>query len=304
MVPAERRSDRPVRDKTGELEALEQARARLEAGLSRDENWRALHQAARRRGGHARPAQRCAMPGWSGRSRAIRCTGLEPRQRRHRGPAPSRPERWRRALSRCRRRAAAGRRVSGPPDDLAAVRGSVPLWPAASPSWHRRISARSPPAHRPTYAPSREALGIGRDISRQNWIEQAALLALRALRPNRRRGRRRRRKRARAVGLPDIARPDSQQRAAPFSPRDGEPGDARERARPAAAAAAPAPGDASLMRTPPVAERRAFAPASRPTSSGRGQAAPPTGLQRLEQELRDCAETTRRPEGRAAPRRS
>jgi predicted flap endonuclease-1-like 5' DNA nuclease len=150
---------------TDEATALEQARARLEAALNGNEHWRALRRGA-------------GDPGLEGHERALAGNplykswkvvndGLES-LRRASDPEPAPGE------------LASDVAGDAPADDLTRIRG-------ISADLARRINALGVTRYDQIAAwrsgdvrKVAEALGLGRAISRQNWIEQAALLVRRA----------------------------------------------------------------------------------------------------------------------------
>jgi len=153
--------------RTDEMIALEQARAQLEIGLSGDASWLALRHRASPGRGDAASTERTAQlesvlagnplyKSWKLVTEAIE--NLRAQEQDQETPQPS-P--W---------------ADMGPPDDLTRIRGiSLDLARrlAVLGVTHYRTIAAWRPVDVSTVS---AALGLGRQISRQNWIEQAALL--------------------------------------------------------------------------------------------------------------------------------
>ena len=167
------------REGTDEVRALEQARARLEAALSGNASWRALRTGA---GGSNRDrlerelADNPLYRSWKLVNEAIDSLRSAEEQTE--------------SLERQRQRGAAGSTAG---DDLTRIRGVTPDLArglaALGITRYGEIAAwRSEDVHRVS-----AALELGRAISRQNWIEQAALLQRIDARTE-----------ARAIDLPDI----------------------------------------------------------------------------------------------------
>ena len=158
-------------DRTDEMIALEQARAQLEIGLSGDARWLALRHGASSGRDDGTNAERAAQlesalagnplyQSWKLVTEAIDL--LRAKQRAQEAPGPG-----------------LGTDM-GPGDDLTRIRGiSLDLARrlAVLGVTHYSTIAAWRPVDVSTVA---AALGLGRQISRQNWIEQAALLQRRA----------------------------------------------------------------------------------------------------------------------------
>ena len=154
-------------DRTDEMIALEQARAQLEIGLSGDARWLALRHGASSGRDDGTNAERAAQlesalagnplyQSWKLVTEAIDL--LRAKQRAQEAPGPG-----------------LGTDM-GPGDDLTRIRGiSLDLARrlAVLGVTHYSTIAAWRPVDVSTVA---AALGLGRQISRQNWIEQAALL--------------------------------------------------------------------------------------------------------------------------------
>jgi predicted flap endonuclease-1-like 5' DNA nuclease len=148
------------REKTDAVIALEQARAQLEVALSRDENWLALRRDAGDASRHERAlADNPLYKSWKQVSQAIENLraaehGTRPAEGRQSGNAES----------------------SASVDELTRIRGITPALAgrlaALGITRYGDIAAWRPHDVRQVS----DALGLGREISRQNWIEQAALL--------------------------------------------------------------------------------------------------------------------------------
>jgi hypothetical protein len=142
---------------TDRIAALEQARAQIEIALSGDEDWRALRQVAA--GSSRRPHERALANNplyrsWNLLNEAIQDLRAKGARQREGEPGNA-------------------------PDDLTRIRG-------VGPALARRLADRGITRYGQIAAwgpgdvrATSEALGLGRHISRQNWIEQAALLELR-----------------------------------------------------------------------------------------------------------------------------
>lgn len=150
-------------DRTDEMIALEQARAQLEIGLSGDASWLALHHSPQSAQDGERAAQlERALAGnplyksWKLVTEAIDLLRAQQQDQETPEPGPDAD--------------------MGPPDDLTRIRGiSLDLTRrlAVLGVTHYRTIAAWHPVDVSTVS---AALGLGRQISRQNWIEQAALL--------------------------------------------------------------------------------------------------------------------------------